>query len=240
MILLFIIITFCIYKKAYPNNKLTCNNYILNTYLYIIISIVIVSIIVLYIDNTKLLSSKLFGQNINTIYFILMFVFTIGILLMTMFIDPRKTLLKHLSWLIFVCLIGITMYPIYLFTKMNNTFLSTLMTTLIIVILITVFAFYKPELISLSLGPVLITLLLIGIIMSVFNMLLNKNQKSQKKIVYILSYGFVVVFCFLLLYDTKKLQVNAKKCVTPDYINESIGIFLDIINLFSNLGNIKG
>jgi len=113
------------------------------------------------------------------------------------------------------------------------------MTTLIIVILITMFAFYKPELISLSWGPVLITLLLIGIIMSIFNMVLNKNKKSQQKFVYILSYGFVVIFCFLLLYDTKKLQVNSKKCVTPDYINESIGIFLDIINLFSNLGNIK-
>ena len=98
-----------------------CNNYILNTYLYIIISIVIVRIIVLYIDNSKLISSKILDKNTNII-FILFFVFTIGFLLMTMIIDPRKTLLKHLSWLIFVCLIGITMYPIYLFTKMNNIF----------------------------------------------------------------------------------------------------------------------
>ena len=56
---------------------------------------------------------------------------------------------------------------------------------------------------------------------------------------YILSYVFIIIFSFLLLYDTKKLQVNAKKCIIPDYVNESISIFLDIINLFSNLGRVN-
>ena len=237
LLLIIILITFCIYKKAYKNNKLTCNNYILNTYLYIILSIIIVSIIVLSIDkNQNNLKNNLSKYQR---FFWVLFIFTIGFLLSTMMIDPRNTILKHLSWIAFVSLIGITMYPIYLYTKLNNVFLKTLITTLIIVIILTAVAFYKPQLISLSWGPILITLLLIGIIMSMLNIFMNKNKQSQNKWSYILSYSFVILFSFLLLYDTKKLQVNAQKCIIPDYINESIGIFLDIINLFSNLGRIN-
>jgi FtsH-binding integral membrane protein len=237
LLLTFVITSFFIYKKAYANDRLTCNNYILNTYLYIILSIIIVSIIVLLIEKKTLYN----GSNIKYVskYFWIIFIFTIVFLFLTMIIDPRKTIIKHLSWLGFICLIGITMFPIYIFTKMNNVFLKTLITTLIIVIGLTGVAFYKPELISLSWGPILITILFIGIIMRLLNIFLNKDNVSQNKWSYILSYGFVILFSFLLLYDTKKLQVNAKKCIIPDYINESIGIFLDIINLFSNMGRIN-
>ena len=237
LLLVFIIISFFIYKKAYTHDKLTCNNYILNTYLYIILSIIIVSMVVLLIEKQTLHN----GGNTQYVskYFLMIFILTILFLFLTMTIDPTKTIMKHLSWLVFICLIGITMFPIYIFTKMNNVFLKTLITTLIIVIGLTSVAFYKPELISLSWGPILITLLLIGIIMSLLNIFMNKDNVSQNKWSYILSYGFVILFSFLLLYDTKKLQVQAKKCVIPDYINESIGIFLDIINLFANMGRIN-
>ena len=233
LLLVFVVVSFFIYKKAYKNNELTCNNYILNTYLYIILSIIIVSLVVLLVEKNN--------YNYNSIgkYFWVIFLFTLGLLFLTMMINPKNTLLKHLSWLGFICLIGITMYPIYIYTKMNNVFLRTLVTTLIIVVGLTGVAFFKPELISLSWGPVLITLLFIGIIMRLLNIFMNKNPNSQNKWSYILSYGFVILFSFLLLYDTKKLQVNAKKCVIPDYINESIGIFLDIVNLFANMGRIN-
>ena len=122
---------------------------------------------------------------------------------------------------------------------MNNVFLRTLITTLVIVLGLTAVAFYKPEMISLSWGPILITLLEIGIVMRILNIFLNKNPNTQGKMSYILSYVFIIIFSFLLLYDTKKLQVNAKKCIIPDYVNESISIFLDIINLFSNLGRVN-
>ena len=44
-ILLFFIIfvSFSIYQTAYIKGKLTCNNYILNSYLYILLSLLIVS-----------------------------------------------------------------------------------------------------------------------------------------------------------------------------------------------------
>ena len=35
-----------------------------------------------------------------------------------------------------------------------------------------------------------------------------------------------------ILYDTKRLQINAKACVKADYIKESLSLFLDIFNIF--------
>ena len=35
--------------------------------------------------------------------------------------------------------------------------------------------------------------------------------------------------------DTKRLQINAKNCVIADYIRESLGLFLDIYNIFIRL-----
>ena len=42
------------------------------------------------------------------------------------------------------------------------------------------------------------------------------------------------------MYDTKMIQVHAKNCKekTVDYINESLGIFIDALNLFQSLVNV--
>ena len=37
---------------------------------------------------------------------------------------------------------------------------------------------------------------------------------------------------FYVLYDTKLLQVRAKMCREADYLNESLNLFLDIVNIF--------
>lgn len=50
-----------------------------------------------------------------------------------------------------------------------------------------------------------------------------------------LSAVFVFIFMMLILYDTKLLRVKAERCVIPDYPTDSVGLFLDIINLFSNV-----
>ena len=66
----------------------------------------------------------------------------------------------------------------------------------------------------------------------------NPNAKRPKAFAYIL----IVLFIFFLLYDTKKIQINAKKCITEkaDYINESLGVILDVLNLFQNLVAAQG
>ena len=56
-----------------------------------------------------------------------------------------------------------------------------------------------------------------------------------------MAYVAVVLFTLFILYDTKRVQENSKTCVEgkADYINESLNLFLDILNIFQNLVMIK-
>ena len=74
------------------------------------------------------------------------------------------------------------------------------------------------------------------IIVQIVFMIMNRNNKNVKR-PKAFAYILIVLFIFFLLYDTKKIQINAKNCITSkaDYINESLGIVLDILNLFQNL-----
>lgn len=242
----FIIISFYIYKKVYINHYFTCNNYILNTYLYLILSIILTLIIILLIEQyiPYIIKKKENIYNLKNLkyfvkYFWIHFLLTVGFLMLTFYINPKYIVFKHFSWFILTILLGITLFPIYIITQKNNEFLLSTITTLLLVIFLTSISFYKPELISLSWGPILTILIIIGIVMKIMNLFLNKNKKSQNKWGYRLSYMFIVIFSFLLMYDNKNLQIKSKKCKIPDYINESISIFLDIINLFGNIGRIN-
>ena len=65
----------------------------------------------------------------------------------------------------------------------------------------------------------------------------NRNSKNRVGRSKGFAYFFIALFTIYILYDTKKIQVNARLCKesTVDYINESLGIVLDAINLFQNM-----
>lgn len=226
-----IVVSFLIYKNAYVKGKLTCNNYILNSYLYILLSILVVSNMVILVDK-NVASLKVFFN------FWILLLLSFGFLFLTLWTDPKSMVLKHGAWLALMFFFGITLWPIYRITKATNTFQSTLATTFSLVAILTGIAFYNPNIISLKMGPILLVALISGILLSIFTRLLAK-RKTFWTMDYYLSYAFIFLFSLFVLYDTKKLQLNAKKCVIPDYINESLNIFLDILNMFSRIGNIS-
>ena len=223
-----LVVSFLIYKKAYIKGKLTCNNFILNSYLYILLSLLLICNTVILADKTKM---NLFRK--SWFFWFLLFS-SIGLLILTMNLDPRKTIVKHMAWLLWILTMGITMYPIYLRSKQNGVFLSSLAVTFSMVALLTGFAFFRPDLINLKMGPVLTVLLLGGILLKMFTFIFAKKETTNH-VGYLMSYAFIALFSLFILYDTKKLQLHAKNCVVPDYINESMGVFLDILNLFSNV-----
>ena len=49
-----LVVSFLIYKKAYIKGKLTCNNFILNSYLYILLSLLLICNTVILADKTKM------------------------------------------------------------------------------------------------------------------------------------------------------------------------------------------
>tara|TARA_X000000950_G_scaffold95154_1_gene119910 strand:- start:4783 stop:5361 length:579 start_codon:yes stop_codon:yes gene_type:complete len=159
----------------------------------------------------------------------------IFVLISTMNVDPNNIILKHLGWLGIVAFLSFGMLPVYLISKSTGIFHSTLFATFGILTILTALAFYKPELISLTWGTGLLVLLIAAIFLRLGLIFLAEPGAQTNNYQMILSHVIVVLFGFFILYDTKKLQVNAKTCKMPDYINESIGLFLDIINVFANL-----
>ena len=155
-------------------------------------------------------------------------------------INPQNVLLKHMVWLLFIVYLGLIIYPSYIKTIEENTVIVTLLTTIAILIGFSVLAFLKPELISLSWGPILCFLLLGGIIgeLCFYFFSTDKKVTGRSKT---MSYFFIGLFVLFILYDTKKIQVNAKSCKesTVDYINESLGIVLDALNLFQNIADVQ-
>ena len=228
-----IVTSFFIHKYAFIDKRLTCNNYILNTYLYIILSVLLMVVFVSLMEEKML--HLIPYLNIRRFPFWIFLATGIFVLVSTMNVDPNNIILKHLGWLGIVAFLSFGMLPVYLISKSTGIFHSTLFATFGMLTILTALAFYKPELISLTWGTGLLVLLIAAIFLRLGLIFLAEPGAQTNNYQMILSHAIVILFGFFILYDTKKLQVNAKTCKIPDYINESIGLFLDIINVFANL-----
>jgi FtsH-binding integral membrane protein len=234
-LLAFVCVIFAIANSAIKNRKFICNRYILNTYLYIILTLNIIALQVLLMKYYKV------KFNPNILLFIGIFILTIGCIIALHGISPKQMILKHGVWLLLVLLMGLMFYPMYLiYSKQQGLIMSTILTTLILFFGLSLVAFLKPELISLSWGPVLFVLLCSGIVMELVMRLFSSKDYITTKSFKIMSYFFIGLFMVYILYDTKRLQINAKNCVVADYISESLKLFLDIWNIFIRLLSLKG
>jgi FtsH-binding integral membrane protein len=232
-LLVFIILIFAILNFSIKNKKFTCNKYILNTYLYILLTVNIIAIFLLGLEykNVK--------YNINLFQLLAIFLLTIGSIFLLHSIDAKNIILKHFVWLFFVLSIAFIFYPMYrMYDNNKNAIISALTTTITLFLVLSAIAYIKPEYISLSWGPVLLFLLIGVIVFEITTLILNRNSlrsKNASKLLRGISYFVIMLFMIFILYDTKRLQVNAKNCIKADYIKESMGLFLDIFNIFVRL-----
>ena len=223
-------------NNAIKNGKFTCQKYVLNTYIYICLSFLLIALENLVLEHQRFKFDKIGGY--IWLIVILMFASIIAI----HFIPRTNLPLKHLVWLIFILGAGFIFHPLYIVSRYTKTFISALLTVAILVVLITFFVFLKPELVSLKMGPVLFWLLLIGIVMEIVSRFIIKDKEKKVTSYKLFSYFFIVLFTGYLLYDTRKLQENAKTCIESlgaDYIGESLGMFLDIFNILVRVMGLK-
>ena len=232
-VLLLLVLLYTIAINSFEKGKFTCNKYLLNTYLYIILTFNILIIINLTLEYNKVqlpLSIPLL--------LVLMFV-NIGIIFLLHRIDPTQIVLKHLVWLIFVLIISLIVYPLYV-NSSKQVVISALFTTLFLTVVLSSIAYAKPEWISLSWGPILFFALLAVIVMELLLLFLFRNNLGERSGLFrLISYVVILIFMGFILYDTKRLQINAKECVKADYIKESLKLFLDILNIFVRLVGLK-
>ena len=280
-----VLVAVAIAFSAYKDGRLTCGRYVLNAYLYVILSLLIASIVATQLGalddvaadaaaaarprrrrrtDEQAAAAAATAPLARSLYrgwaLLAVFALTIGALLLTMWIDPRRTVAKHAAWLVFVGLFGVMLHPIYAYTRARGVFAHTALTTLAVVVGLTGLAFWHPEWIRLSWGTGLLVALFAGIVLRLLMLLVrppqNPSREREEEVAataafarwrswdVLLSWAFIVLFSLLLLYDTKRLQVHAAACGSarlpvPDYVNDSVGIFLDVANLFANLGRVQ-
>ena len=223
-----------IMNKVIKKNKFTCEGYVLNTYIYICLSFLLIAFLNLLLEYKK------YKFNINPMLYwgliILMFISIFAL----HFVSTKYLGLKHIIWLAFILSTAFLFHPLYIVSKYTKTYISALLTTALLVILITATVFIRPDMVSLKMGPVLFWLLLIGIIMEIISRFVVKEKTDLMYKAF--CYFFIIIFTGYLLYDTRVLQENAKKCVESvgaDYIKESLGMFLDMFNILIRIMSLK-
>lgn len=220
-------------NNAIQTNPLSfkCANYLMNTYLYLILSVAIslATVESMAFNNIILTNMTYFGIFVASL-----------ILMIIMLMTPVKHfLLKHLFFIIVISLFGSMIYPYFI--KNKTLFDHTGITTIILLIILTIIANKFPNFIKDSWSSYLF-IALIGLILAriiELGMLYFDKLKYNNPYGQIISYISIIVFIFFVLYDTKKVQEHAKQCVEADYINESLNLFLDALNLFTNIYRIN-
>jgi FtsH-binding integral membrane protein len=229
-ILIFVCVIFGIANSAITDGQFVCNRYILNTYLYIILTLNLLALQVLIMEYKNVL----FQPNL-LLFFGIFILILISIVAMHK-ISPKQIVIKHIVWLMFIILMGLLFYPMYsLYTHRKGYIAATMLTTILLFIGLSAVAYIRPDLISLSWGPVLLASLIGVIVLEVLMLIFNKGYTTSSKWFRLISYFVVGIFMIFILYDTKRLQINATKCVVADYISESLKLFLDIWNIFVRL-----
>jgi FtsH-binding integral membrane protein len=207
------------YFSAFHKGKLTCDNYLRNTFLYIL------SIYCVFITSMSYEKEN----NVNRgLFSIAGFIGIIGLIIFMYY--TKNILLKHLCLLFIVIYIGIT----------SHRFISR----------------FDLELIQQTIIRVLIALTLCILFVSRYGHLLkDKGYKYLMFfcclliVVYLIdvffiskehdlmySYVFIGLFIGFLLYDIKFILRRKANCNSSnvDYIESSLDIFLETLNLFKH------
>lgn len=233
------IIIFLIYSKM--NEPLNVQNYLINTYLYIALAIAMVITswsFMLDYDIDPLRNFYLFK-------FIILCILLFGSLAVIIFTTNEQLLLKHIAWIILILTTAVMSFLFYKENIKNNTLKKTVFELFAIVGVFTFIAYVYPPDTFLSWGTPLTYGLLAIIAIELINFMFVSNEQNYMDRLTLTSWIVIALFCGFILYDTQKIVHNGmvitnscpskSQLMCADYPTESLGIFLDILNLFERL-----
>jgi FtsH-binding integral membrane protein len=244
---LVIIVLICIIigHYAFKNGMLTCDHYVFNTYLYIILAIMLMFLIVLINDQFGIFNTlleKMFGSGlliaILSIVLILVLLFILVNQLRT--IDPNKLLASNGIWLLIITIIGILMIPTIMLGRMTDVVGLAGILTVVIVIVVGLLGYYMGDKIVTFDWDYYLRFALIGlVIVSFLGIFFIKDANTMLTFLYVISIISLIIFVLLLLSNHKKLRENSEKCidgkVVPNYPYESWNLVIKIVNVFADL-----
>ena len=244
-----VLICILIGNYAFKNGILTCDHYVFNTYLYVILSILLVFIVVLLNDYTGIFNSILISMSQGNIFIVMIIplLLLLGLMYGLKSIDPNNIFASNIVWLLLIVVLSIFIIPIIWLGRLTNVVgLAGIITVLITLIVGIAGYYYGDKIITFDWDKYLYYALIALIIVSFIGIffLTNANANTISLFFLIVSIMSLVIFVLLLLSNHKKLKENADKCidgkVVPNYPYESFGIFIKMLNIFQDLIRILG
>lgn len=210
-----------------------CDNYVLNTYLYFILSWGIIMATIASLHSQDISLSSMFTGFSGIALFFLSIVLIYSLVLM----PPEYFVTKHVLFVLQMAMLGTMIYPLYV--KNAGLFFHAGLTALLLFILLSVISIYAPSMLSGSMQTylltALVTLLMARIVEYFIALFRPETYQKYSHLSKIVSYVAIALFSLFVVYDTQSTLQHAKHCVRPDYINESLGLVLDSVNLMTNL-----
>ena len=240
-------------STSYVNGVPTCENYVLNTYLFLTIALSLVVTLTLFMNiimpNYTEMVFTGFATAIIIIIVHIILMFYLRYLINTL--SPLEVKKKIATWLLYIINLTLFILPtlqIMIRLKMGGFIVSTMLITLGMTFALSALAFAKPELINTEQWKPYIFMALFGLILGylvpIFSCLAGVcNNAFLNSWGYYIAIIAVIIFSFILLYHTKEVIQNAQKCKKPedaDYVKESTNLFMTIINIFLNLLRARG
>ena len=144
-IIISIIISIIIYRNAFKNGNYTCDNLVMNTYLYVILSLVLFHIFMVYFSENIPFEMILDITEKYNINIILLITFAILFVIILIFKYMYKNIIiSHIILLLLIAFFGFCNSFLYILLKMEGLYEKVILTVLFIFILFT-FLFYKYE-----------------------------------------------------------------------------------------------
>ena len=244
---LVIVVLLCIAigHYAFENGLLTCDHYIFNTYLYIILAIMLMFLVVLLNDQYGIFNSLLIwlfsGSLVKAIIsLILLLILLFGLTYALIKVDPKNIALSNGIWLTLVLLFGILLIPSIFLGRMTDVVGLAGILTIVIVIVVGLLGYYLGDkIITFDWDYYLNIALLILIAVSFIGLFFITTLEGMIQFMYVISIISLIIFVLLLLSNHKKLKENSDKCidgqVVPNYPLESWGLVIKIYIIFKDL-----
>ena len=235
---------------AFKNGMLTCNNYILNTYLYIILSILLIFMVVLVNDKFGIFNSLLMWMYQGSMFkivliFLLLLSVLIGLSIALVYVNPNNIVASNLIWASLILTLGIFLIPTIWFGRLTDVVgIAGMLTILITIVVGFLGYYYGNEIVTFDWDKYLNYALIVLILVMIVGPLMITEPSTMYMFYMVVSIIGLIIFVLLLLSNHKQLKQNADKCidgkVVPNYPVESFNIFIKMLNIFQDLISILG
>ena len=249
-----------IYLNAFENNKYTCKNILVNTYLYVLVSLILFHIITMLLVNYELhikFFNLLSGFNV---FLIIIGVLVIMIGLTVIFdMSHNNILASHFILLLLISLFSLLISATYARLKNYNLYNKVFYTTLLFIsVLLIIFYFYQDTIKQYLTDKYYFIVLILLFVVFLVEMIYLLFVGYSKNITILISAIILVIFGYFLLADTQRIlditedncKIALKNCNKnmydpkcniddyPSYPQKSFDIFHDIIVIFRRIAEI--